>query len=143
MAEENKRTNIASGSPWEPLRGYSRAVLVGDHLFISGTTAMTASGDVIGPGDAYEQTRYVIKVIKDVLATAGFAASDIVRTRLFVTNIGKWEEYARGHSEAFDNIRPASSIVQVTRLVDPRLLLEMEVDAIKNCNLVNSTRISI
>jgi enamine deaminase RidA (YjgF/YER057c/UK114 family) len=140
MAKE--RVNIASGSPWEPLRGYSRAVRVEDRMFISGTTAMTANGEVMGPGDAYEQSRYVIKVIKDVLATEGFSLLDVVRTRLFVTNIGKWEEYARAHSEAFDNVRPASSIVQVTRLVDPRLLIEMEVDAIIGCQATRNAKIA-
>lgn len=138
---DNERINIASGSPWEPLRGYSRAVRVGDHLYVSGTTAMNSEGEVIGQGDAYEQTRYIIKVIRDVLATQGFALNDVVRTRLFVTNISKWEEYARGHSEAFDSIRPASSIVQVTRLVDPRLLLEMEVEAVLGCKLLRSIKI--
>ncbi|MCO6429962.1 MAG: RidA family protein [Deltaproteobacteria bacterium] len=136
-----ERINIASGTPWEPLRGYSRAVKAGDNLFISGTTAMTPNGDVIGGADVYEQTRYVIKVIKEVLSEAGFSISDVVRTRLFVTNIQKWEEYARAHSEAFDAVRPASSIVQVTRLVDPRLLLEMEVDAIKGCELTKSIKL--
>ena len=144
MAEllDNERINIASGSPWEPLRGYSRAVRVGSHLYVSGTTAMNAQGDIVGQGDAYEQTRFVIRVIKEVLATQGFALNDVVRTRMFVTNISKWEEFARGHSEAFDSIRPASSIVQVTRLVDPRMLLEMEVDAILGCKLVRSTKIN-
>ena len=138
MSEAKSRINIASGTPWEPLRGYSRAVRVEDNLYISGTTAMSASGEVIGLNDAYEQTRYVIKVIKEVLNTAGFSISDVVRTRLFVTNLAKWEEYARGHSETFDSIRPASSIVQVSRLVDPRLLIEMEVDAVLGCRLVKS-----
>jgi enamine deaminase RidA (YjgF/YER057c/UK114 family) len=142
MSESIERVNIASGSPWEPLRGYSRAVLAGNQLFISGTTAMSASGEIIGNNDAYEQTRAVIKVIKEVLSTAGFAMSDIVRTRLFVTNIAKWEEYARAHSEAFDTIRPASSIVQVSRLVDPRLLIEMEVEALRGCKLVKSAKIA-
>ncbi len=142
MSTQKERSNIASGSPWEPLRGYSRAVRVEDQIFVSGTTAMSSSGEVVGANDAYEQTRHVIKVIKDVLASEGFALSDVVRTRLFVTNIAKWEEYARAHSEAFDNIRPASSIVQVTRLVDPRLLIEMEVDAILSCKTVRNTKLS-
>ena len=136
-----ERVNIASGSPWEPLRGYSRAVRVSDMLFVSGTTAMSAAGEVVGIGDAYEQTRHVIKVIKDILAVENFTLNDVIRTRLFVTNISKWEEYARAHSEAFDNIRPASSIVQVTRLVDPRLLVEMEVDAQTGCTTVKNIRL--
>ena len=136
-----ERINIASGTPWEPLRGYSRAVRVGDNLYISGTTAMASNGEVIGGSDAYEQTRYVIRVIKDVLSVAEFAITDVVRTRMFVTNLSKWEDYARAHSEAFDGVRPASSIVQVTRLVDPRLLLEMEVEAVKGCELIKSVKL--
>ena len=143
MANEKERINIASGSPWEPLRGFSRAVRVGDQLYVAGTTAMTSSGEVVGVGDAYEQTRYVIKAIKEVLASEGFTMMDIVRTRLSVTNLSKWEEYARAHSEAFDNIRPASSIVQITRLVDPRLLIEMEVDAILGCKIIKNSKLSL
>ncbi len=142
MSEERERVNIATGSPWEPLRAFSRAVRVGEHIYVSGTTAMTPAGEVIGGSDAYEQTRQVIKVIKEVIASEGFSLSDVVRTRLFVTNITKWEEYARAHSEAFDIIRPASSIVQVTRLVDPRLLIEMEADAILSCKTIKNTKLS-
>ena len=122
-----ERVNIASGSPWEPLRGYSRAVRVSDMLFVSGTTAMSAAGEVVGIGDAYEQTRHVIKVIKDILAVENFTLNDVIRTRLFVTNISKWEENARAHS--------------VTRLVDPRLLVEMEVDAQTGCTTVKNIRL--
>lgn len=138
----SERYNYSSGSPWEPLRGYSRAVRVGDQLFISGTTAVDAQGDVIGPGDAYEQTRYVLAKVKDVLAAAGFSIGDVVRTRLFVTNMSKWDDYARAHREVFEHIRPSSSIVQVMKLVDPRLMLEMEVDAVRNCELVDSVNIT-
>lgn len=143
MSNQKERVNIATGSPWEPLRGFSRAVRVNDQLFISGTTAMAANGDVIGNGDAYEQTRYIIKVIKDVLGSEGFYLTDVTRTRLFVTNISKWEEYARAHSEAFDAIRPASSIVQVDRLVDPRLLIEMEVDAVLGCQVTKNAKLTL
>ncbi len=135
---ERERFNIASGSPWEPLRGYSRAVQVGDQLFVSGTTAVDARGEVFAAGDAYEQTKYVIQKLKDVLSTAGYRMDDVVRTRLFVTNMSKWDEYARAHREAFEKIRPASSIVQVDRLVDPRLMIEMELDAVLGCRLVDS-----
>lgn len=141
MSADKERINIASGSPWEPLRGYSRAVRVGDHLYISGTTAMSPNGEVMGQADAYEQTRYVIKVIKEILSLSGYSLGDVIRTRLFVTNITKWEEYARAHSEAFDVVRPASSIVQVSRLVDPRLLIEMEVDALLGCKLVKNIKL--
>jgi enamine deaminase RidA (YjgF/YER057c/UK114 family) len=138
-----KRTNFASGSPWEPLRGYSRAVKVGDHLFISGTTALNERGEVVGQGNAYEQTRYIIDRVKRILAAAGFQLADVVRTRLFVTRMGKWEEYAMAHHEAFEPIRPASSIVEVVRLVDPRLMVEMEVDAIRGAGNVQSLSIEI
>ncbi len=138
---DKERVNIASGSPFEPMRGYSRAVRVGDQLFVSGTTAMMSNGDIVGTGDCYEQTKHAIKVIKDVLASAGFAMSDVVRTRMSVTNIQEWKEYARAHSEAFDAIRPASSIVQVARLVDPRLLVEIEVDAVRGCHAAGKINI--
>lgn len=141
MSSVKERQNFASGSPWEPLRGFSRAVRVGDQLFISGTTAMTGQGDVIGVGNPYEQTRHVIQNIKKVLAEAGFKLTDVVRTRLFVTDMSRWGEYARAHREAFESIRPASSIVEVSKLADPRLLLEMEVEAIAGCELTDSMTI--
>ncbi len=125
------RLNVASKSIWEPLRGYSRAVRVGDSLFISGTTAVDSNGEVVAPGDPYQQTRFVIDKIRDVLARVDFSMEDVVRTRLFVTNLSRWEDYAKAHREAFERIRPVSSIVQVARLVDPRLAIEMEVDAIR------------
>ncbi|MBN8548341.1 MAG: RidA family protein [Deltaproteobacteria bacterium] len=128
--KENVRYNFASGSHWEPLRGYSRAVKIGNSVFISGTTAVDEKGEVVAAGDAYEQTRYIIQKVRDVLAMTELELSDVVRTRLFVTNMAKWDEYARAHREAFENIRPASSIVQVTKLVDPRLMIEMEIDAV-------------
>ena len=135
------RLNIASGTPWEPLRGYSRAVVIGDRLFISGSTAVTEKGDVVAANDPYEQTRYIIGLIRKVLSAAEFKMSDVVRTRMFVTNLSRWDDYARAHREAFENIRPASSIVQVTRLTDPRLLVEMEVDAIRGCTAVHDIKI--
>jgi enamine deaminase RidA (YjgF/YER057c/UK114 family) len=92
-------------------------------------------------GDAYEQTRYVIGLIKKILNTAGFQLTDVVRTRLYVTNIARWDEYARAHSEVFDKIRPASSVVQVSKLVDPRLLIEMEAEAVLGCRLNQSVKI--
>lgn len=141
MTNSKERTNFASGSPWEPLRGFSRAVRVGDNLFISGTTAMTGQGDVVGVGNHYEQTKFVLQNIKKVLAQAGFKLSDVVRTRLFVTDMSHWNEYARAHRETFESIRPASSMVQVARLVDPRLLIEMEVEAVAGCELTDSMTI--
>jgi enamine deaminase RidA (YjgF/YER057c/UK114 family) len=131
MSTENVRTNILSGSPLEPLRGYSRAVVAGDTMWISGTTAMTAQGDIVAPGDAYEQTKAILTSVRSILQSKGFQLSDVVRTRLFVTNIAKWEDYARAHREFFEKIRPASSMVQVAKLVDARLMIEMEVDAVR------------
>jgi enamine deaminase RidA (YjgF/YER057c/UK114 family) len=113
-------------------------VRVGDNLFISGTTAMTESGEVVGLGDAYEQTRYVIDFIKRILSRAGFQPSDVVRTRLFVTRLARWEDYARAHREGFGDVRPASSIIEVSRLVDPRFMVEMEVDALRGAVEVES-----
>ena len=141
MSAQHSRTNLLSRSPFEPLRGYSRAVQVGDNLFISGTTAMNAKGDVVAPGEAYEQTKHILQSIKTILASRGFSIEDVVRTRLFVTNISKWDDYARAHREVFESVRPASSMVQVVKLVDPRLVVELEVDAIKGCS--NQETISI
>jgi enamine deaminase RidA (YjgF/YER057c/UK114 family) len=131
MSSEYTRINILSGSPLEPLRGYSRAVEIGDQLWISGTTAMNAKGEVTAPGDPYEQTKTILSAVKAILFTRGFQIGDVVRTRMFVTNIARWEDYARAHREVFENTRPASSMVQVTKLVDPRLVVELEVDAIR------------
>ena len=141
MATETVRTNIFSKSPLEPLRGYSRAVQVGDQLFISGTTAMNSKGDVTAPGDAYEQMKAILSSIKSILTSRGFALQDVVRTRLFVTNISKWEDYARAHREFFETVRPASSMVQVVKLVDPRLVVELEVDAIRGAVMEDSATI--
>jgi enamine deaminase RidA (YjgF/YER057c/UK114 family) len=94
---------------------------------------MNSKGDVTSPGDAYEQTRSILSSMKAILSSRGFTVADVVRTRLFVTNIAKWEDYARAHREVFESTRPASSIVQVAKLVDPRLVVEMEIDAIKGC----------
>jgi enamine deaminase RidA (YjgF/YER057c/UK114 family) len=126
-----QRTNIKSTTPWEPIRGYSRAVLVDDHLYISGTTSVDDRGEVLFPSQPYEQTKYVIDRISRILKTQGFSPNDVVRTRMYVTNLNRWDDYAAAHREFFDRIRPASSIVQVARLTDPRLMVEMEVDAIK------------
>jgi len=142
MTAETSRTNILSGSPLEPLRGYARAVQVGNQLAISGTTAMNSKGDVVSPGEPYEQTKYVLNVIKSILASRGFQPADVIRTRLFVTNISRWEDYARAHREVFEPIRPASSMVQVVKLVDPRLVVEIEVDAIKVTSQAESVSIS-
>lgn len=102
---------------------------------------MNSKGDVTAPGDAYEQTKTILQSVKTILAARGFSIHDVVRTRLFVTNISKWEDYARAHREVFENVRPASSMVQVSKLVDPRLCVELEVDAIKGLSAQESVSI--
>ena len=129
--KENNKTLYSSGSPFEPLRGFSRAVKVGNALYISGTTSMTPNNDVIGIGDPYLQTKTALETIKSVLQEAGFELEDVVRTRLAVTDISKWNDYAKAHRKFFGDIRPASSIFEVKRLVDSRLMVEIEVDAVK------------
>ena len=141
MSEETIRINYSSNTPWEPLRGYSRAVRVGHHLLISGTTAVDASGQVIGAGDHYKQTKAVLDKIKQIVSNAGFSYTDIVRTRMFVTDISRWNEFARAHREAFDKIRPASAIVEVAKLTDPRLLVEIEAEAILGCEPAETAKI--
>ncbi len=131
-----KRINISSGSPFEPLRGYSRCVVLGDHFYLSGTTSTDSKGEVVGEGDPYAQTTYILQKLKTFLTEAGFALTDVVRTRLYVTNMTRWDDFARAHREFFEKIRPASSIVQVARLVDPRLLIELEAEAVKGTSEV-------
>ena len=134
MSEEQNRWNIVSRSPFEPLRGFSRAVEVNGHIWVSGTTAMWQHGRVVAPGDPYEQTKYVISCIRSVLTARNYKLADIVRTRLFITDMSRWDDYARAHREAFEMIRPASSIVEVRRLVDPRIVIEMEAEAVRGAS---------
>lgn len=136
MSDELTRINISSQSPLEVLRGYSRAVQIGDHLWISGTTSMTPKGEVIAPGEPYDQTKAILAHVKTVLTSRGFTLNDVVRTRLFVTNMTRWEDYARAHAEVFGTVRPASSMVQVVKLVDPRLTIEMEIEAVKGATKI-------
>lgn len=124
------RQNISSGTPWESVHGYSRAVRVGNNVYVSGTTASDEQGNVMGENDPYAQTVYIIEKISSALAEAGATLADVVRTRVFVTDISRWEDVARGHAKFFSEIRPASTMVEITQLVDKRQIVEIEVDAV-------------
>lgn len=127
-----ERTNYSSGAKWEDIVGYSRAVRMGPYIEVTGTVAVNENNELIGEGNAYAQTRFILSKIEAVLQRAGASLKDVVRTRMFVTDISRWEEYGRAHGEVFGTIKPCTSMIEVSALIDPSYLIEIEATAILN-----------
>ena len=130
QTEKITRQNFSSGAKWESIVGYSRAVKVGNIIEVTGTVAVDDSGNVVGNGDAYAQTVFIYQKIQKVLEQAGASMKDVVRVRMFVTDISRWEEYGKGHAEFFKDIRPCNTMVEVSKLISPEYLIEIEASAI-------------
>jgi enamine deaminase RidA (YjgF/YER057c/UK114 family) len=130
MTKPMKRSSVRSGAPWEPIVGYSRAVRVGNTIAVTGCASVDENGQLVGEGDAYLQAQQCIEVIRTAIEGTGAVLEDVVRTRIFVTDIEQWEDIARAHREAFGEIMPATTMVEVSRLIDQRMLVEIEADAI-------------
>jgi enamine deaminase RidA (YjgF/YER057c/UK114 family) len=126
----SSRRRAFSGAPWESIVGYCRAVRAGNSVFVAGTTASNPDGSVVGPGDAYAQTIHILRTIERALQEVGASLQDVVRTRMFVTDISRWQEIGRAHGEFFRTVQPAATMVQVSALIDPAHLVEIEVDAV-------------
>lgn len=127
--EQGGRLRISSGARWESIVGYSRAVRVGPHVYVAGTTATDETGAVVGPGDPYAQTMHILRKVQGAMMLAGAMMEDVVRTRMYVTDIARWEEVGRAHGEFFRVVRPAATMVEVKALIDPAMLVEIEVEA--------------